>query len=205
MFHRALSSWVRGIAAFLRGTGAARKTRKGIRLCLEQLDDRVVPSTFMVNALADTHAISPSTSALDRTGHVSLRSAIEAADRLGGDQTIQFDPSVFATTQAIRLPLGRLDLKGGAAITIAGPEAGVTVSGMSRHRVFRVAAGTTGVFIGLTIRGGVARFGGGIFNAGTLTLTHCTVTANRASGAFPSEGGGIYNRGGLTVQNCIMS
>lgn len=205
MFHRALLSWLHGLAVFCRGTRPARKTRKTTRLCLEQLDDRIVPSTFTVNVLADTHAVSPTMSALDRAGHVSLRSAIESADRLGGDQTIQFDPTVFTTAQTIKLWRGLLDVKGGAAITIEGPEAGLTVSGLGRHEVFRVEKGASGVFVGLTIRGGVARFGGGIFNAGSLTLTGCTITANRAIGAFPNEGGGIFNRGELAIQNSVIS
>lgn len=205
MFHHAPSNWLEGMTVFCRRTRPPRKTPETTRLCLEQLEDRVVPSTFTVNVLADTHAISPTTSALDRKGHVSLRSAIESAARLGGNQTIQFDPMVFATAQTIRLPLGLLDVKGGAAITIEGPQAGVTVSGLGLHRVFRIQTGATGVFVGLTIRAGVARFGGGIFNAGTLTLTGCTVTANRAIGVFPSEGGGIYNRGTLTIQNSVIS
>jgi hypothetical protein len=49
-------------------------------LTVEQLEDRTVPSTFVVNDLFDTHAISLVTG-VDSTGHVSLRSAIEAADQ----------------------------------------------------------------------------------------------------------------------------
>ena len=44
-------------------------------------------------------------------------------------------------------------------------------------------------------------FGGGIYNAGDLTLTHTTVTHNRVAGPVTSvpEGGGIYSPGPLTV------
>ena len=42
----------------------------------------------------------------------------------------------------------------------------------------------------LTIRNGIATQGAGIFNyGGTLTLDHCTITNNHASG----KGGGILN------------
>ncbi len=46
-------------------------------------------------------------------------------------------------------------------------------------------------------------FGGGIYNAGDLTLARTTVTNNRAAGpvtSFP-EGGGIYSPGSLTVDH----
>lgn len=45
-------------------------------------------------------------------------------------------------------------------------------------------------------------FGGGIFNAGNLTLTRTTVTHNRVAGPVTSvpEGGGIFSPGPLTVE-----
>jgi hypothetical protein len=43
-------------------------------------------------------------------------------------------------------------------------------------------------------------FGGGIYNAGTLTVSNSTVSGN-----FAFSGGGIYNTGGATVSGCILS
>ena len=53
----------------------------------------------------------------------------------------------------------------------------------------------------LTVTGGVvssnvAGAGGGIYNAGTATVGHCTLSGNAAvSGNIYSTGGGIYNAG----------
>ena len=54
---------------------------------LEPLEARVVMSTFQVNTTLDTVAVNLSTGK-DATGHISLRSAIMAADAQGGSNTI---------------------------------------------------------------------------------------------------------------------
>src|SRR5262249_27589411 len=61
------------------------------------------------------------------------------------------------------------------------------------YRIFTVDSGTTVVLSGLTITHGVADYGGGIFNQGTLTLTNATVSGNSAR----DRGGGLYNDGTL--------
>jgi hypothetical protein len=180
-----------------------KKIRKASRLFVESLEDRTVPSTFMVNELSDTHAVNL-ISGVDSTGHTSLRSAVEAADHLGGDQTIQFDPGVFAAPQTITLTNFGLTLK--ADITIQGPAAGVTISGDHAHRVFVVDAGTQANLTGLTLSDGkIADYGGGILNNGALTLNNCTVSRNFASGAEYCYGGGIYNNGTLTITNSVIA
>ena len=55
-----LSSWLRSARALLVQSGTKktpRTSRAGIRLNVEQLDDRIVPSTFTVNNLADSGAV----------------------------------------------------------------------------------------------------------------------------------------------------
>ena len=51
--------------------------------------------------------------------------------------------------------------------------------------------------------------GGGIFNAGALTVTNSTISGNAASGQYGTyaSGGGIYNNGGspLTITNSTIS
>jgi len=112
MFPRWLSTRFAGVAKRRRSERrrAQKSTRPPTRLLLEQLEDRSIPSTFVVNELLDTHALSR-VSGMDASGQVSLRSAIEAADHLGGNQTIQFDASVFAAPETITLTLAQLDLK----------------------------------------------------------------------------------------------
>ena len=195
----------------------SQRARMRSHLFVEQLEDRLVPSTFVVDELLDTHAVNL-LSGTDAAGHVSLRSAIEAADHLGGDQTIQFDPSVFAAQQTIKLIHGMLRLKdsGPGAITILGPAGGVSISGNHASRVFGVTTGTHANLTGLTItRGAITADGGGIYNAGTLTLSDSTVSGNTAlirSSAhgegiycYDGSGGGIFNTGSLTLNNSTIS
>src|SRR5207244_10607814 len=73
----------------------------------------------------------------------------------------------------------------------------ITVSGNKASRFFNDSAGIV-TLQGLTIRDGNpggSNPGGGIANAGTLTLVNIVVTENSAGGG----GGGIVNYGTLTV------
>ena len=94
-------------------------------------------------------------------------------------------------------------------LTIIGAGAGQTIiaaadsSSDDGFRLFHVAA--TGVLNlnGLTITGSsCACDGGGIFNAGTLTLRDSTVSGNQTTG---ENGGGIFNAGTLTLRDSTVS
>src|SRR5262249_11020860 len=129
---------------------------------LEGLEDRTVPSTLTVSNTADS-------------GAGSLRAAIAGAT--AGD-TITFAPQLAG--QTINLTSGELEIA--KALTITGPGAGITVGSGGTSRVFAVDAGTAVSMSNLTIANGAADQGAGIDNLGTLTLTHCTVTGNMATG-----------------------
>ena len=127
---------------------------------------------------------------------------------MGGNETITFDPTVFATPQTITLGGTQLEPSDTTGTeTISAPAAGVTVSGNDASRVFQVDGGTTASMSGLTISDGKTsdRFsgvGGGLDNNGTTTLTNCTFSGNTAS----SNGGGMYSRGGpATLTDCTFS
>ena len=138
------------------------------------------------------------------SGTGSLRAAITSANGTTG-AIITFDPTFFATPQTITLTSGQLEIS--ASQTVQGPGAGLlTVSGNNASRVFQIDAGKTASLSGLTITGGngvgalSSGKGGGILNAGTLTLTNCSVSGNKTP---TSEGGGISNTGtSLTITNC---
>jgi predicted outer membrane repeat protein len=70
-------------------------------------------------------------------------------------------------------------------------------------RVFRIYAGNTVQISGLTISGGDGGYGGGggIRNAGALTLSHSVVSGNASSWA----GGGIESAGGNAALTLIQS
>ena len=79
-----------------------------------------------------------------------------------------------------------------------------------RYRIFTIDSPAIVSLTGLTITNGsvLGDNGGGIWNAGTLTLTDCVVSDNVAerSGTPSGLGGGIYNAGGtLVLSDCAVS
>jgi predicted outer membrane repeat protein len=167
------------------GRGACRRYRP----LLEALEDRLAPATLTV--------LDNSDSASDAQ---SLRYALANAN--SGD-VIDFAPSV----RSIALTAG---LTIGTNVTItndlgSGP---VTVDGGGHFTVFTVNSGVTATLSGLTIaHGNGSKNGGGIENAGTLTVSNCTFSSNTSVGQYSYDGasGGIGNRGTLTVSNCTFS
>src|SRR5262249_7382920 len=121
----------------------------------------------------------------------------QANDPANAGSTIVFDAQ--ATGPVITLSKGELAI--GVDMTVQGPGAGLlTISGNHASRVFDVQGGTVRL-ADLTISDGFAPpnaplpagpSGGGIYNAGTLTVSGCTLSGNSAS-----YGGGIYNFSGI--------
>jgi predicted outer membrane repeat protein len=70
--------------------------------------------------------------------------------------------------------------------------------------VFDVELGVTATITGLTIADGNYSAGGGIVNAGTLTVSNCTVSGNSATDI---GGGAIFNQelATLAVINSTVS
>jgi hypothetical protein len=171
---------------------------------LEVLEDRTLPSTYLVDHLADDWGGSGLTG--------SLRYCINNA--------VDGDAINFGVTGTINLTWS-LELTHN--IGINGPGANLlTVRGPGVQRsydfsVFTVPAGATVSISGLTITNGYSRFGGGIANAGTLTLSNSTVTGNYVSGCptgdgcawddWIAAGAGIFNESGaiLTINNSTIS
>ncbi len=136
------------------------------------------------------------------SGKLSLRQAVQLANNLGIAETISFDATIFAKSQTIILTAGVLELENtGGLQTITGPTAGLTVSGGNTSEVFEVDSGVTATIAGLSITDGSSDSdGGGINNAGTLTITHCTLNDNY--GLF---GGGIWSTGTVTVISSALT
>ncbi|MBO7726767.1 MAG: hypothetical protein J6S40_09920, partial [Thermoguttaceae bacterium] len=136
---------------------------------------------------------------VDVTDHlISLREAISYAE--SGD-TVTFDASLAGKT----ITLGGSELEISKGMTIdASPIGGITVNAGGASRVFSVTGGDSSrsvELIGLTISGGNADLGGGIFNSGSLKLTGSTVTNNSST----RYGGGIYNSGALKFTRCFVT
>ncbi len=139
------------------------------------------------------------------SGAGSLRAAI--FDALPAD-TIRFDNSLAG--QTINLTSGVLAIS--KPLTIQGLGAGqLTVDGKYNglalpEGVFFVDSTVTASISDLTIsRGFASSLGGGIYNAGNLTVTNCTLSGNTAG----SSGGGIYfdgtYGGTIAVSGCTFS
>jgi hypothetical protein len=188
-----------------------------LRAIVEACESRTLLSTFVVNTTSDV------TNASD--GLTTLREAVVSANAHAGADTISFSSSVFTagSLHTIKLTGGQLtitDTKG--ATTITGPGAGVlSVNGNAKDRVFQIASGATVTLSGLLVTNGLSvspspgaiAKGGGILNAGTLTLNNITVSANTAKGGSGTSskpgsgawGGGIYSTGPLTLNNCSIT
>src|SRR6266436_4855851 len=133
----------------------------------------------------------------DDNGAGTLRQAIQTA---GNGDSIN-----FSVTGVITLTNGELLIT--KDLTITGPGAtNLAIIGYY-NRVFEIKQNVTARISSLAILRGHAisspNNGGGIYNAGTLTLTGCTVSGNIAT----YRGGGIYNSGAgtLTLSGCTLN
>ena len=78
---------------------------------------------------------------------------------------------------------------------------GATIDAGQANRVLYAAKGVFASINGLIISGGQTEGpGGGIYNAGTLTLHNLTLSNNNAG-----QGGGIWNHGTLTLTASTIS
>ena len=194
-----LSSWLRsGRSLFVpSGTGQGHRPTRlpkrflPTRLSAAQLEDRIVLSTFGVGNLADS-------------GLGSLRAAITAANANPGADVIAFAHGLRGT---VALTSGELSITDD--LRIDGPGANkLAVSGNDASRVFNISSGAAASIDDLTItRGHGFLRGGGILNAGTLTLSDAVVSDNVVVGLpgmstdVDPFGGGILNTGTLSVSH----
>src|SRR5437868_4387895 len=90
-----LKRWLAPKAAQTTEPHSKRRRKKGRGLMLEILEDRLAPATFNVNSFVDTDAVNLSTGQ-DQAGSITLRSAIEAANHVGGSNTINLVPGTYS-------------------------------------------------------------------------------------------------------------
>jgi len=142
------------------------------------------------------------------SGEGSLRQAIANANAIAGTDTVTFAGSTFtdAIPDTIILTGGELSITGNTTITGTGASL-LTLSGNNASRIFNVASGTIVSLAGLAIANGRSDAGGGIINAGNLTILNSVIQNNviNATGSNP-DGGGIYNQntGTLSLQNSTV-
>ena len=111
----------------------------------------------------------------------------------GGEITFAGDTTIYLDSV---LALGK-------SVTINGRGHAVTISGDSGNngdrniQIFNISASAVVTLRNLSIVSGTATLGGGIYNAGVLTLDALTLQDHVAG----DNGGALYNVGNLTVQN----
>jgi hypothetical protein len=187
-----------------------------VRLTIDVLEDRVVPTTFNVNTLADISiagGVNPNGTIVGHGNTVTLRSAIQAANEAAtGNNTVNL---IFAGDYKIALPGANTgtDFSGAFAIlpnshggnlVVQNVSGGtVLVDGNHLDRVFDINPGNVNAspafsvtLSGFTVTNGLAGpgdgadgSGGGIRDQGnvSLTLNNMAVINNSAS----ADGGGI--------------
>ena len=154
---------------------------------------------------------------LDRTiaedGVLTFSEAFEAANRnqpVGDAPAGSFaEPDVIRFNEGLSgtvlLEDGELVIHGD--LSIEGPGATLlTFDAGGASRLFLIERDVSANLSGITITGGSAGTGGGIYNDyGTLTVTNSTLSGNSAAGGSDGSGGGIYSSGTLTVANSTLS
>ena len=184
--------------------GRTRRSRR--LLVLEGLEDRALlssPTVYTVDLTSDTAQGSGT------TGDIAYVLYFADQNPNPGGSIIQFDPRVFGMPQTITLqsPIVLSDTSG--PMVIDGPGANLaTVSGNNAVQPFQVMSGVTATIEGLTITAGVAaNFGGGISNAGMLTVQQTTIEYSSAIAGTSAGGlgGGIYNDGALMVTDSTIA
>lgn len=162
---------------------------------------RAMAANFTVNSLADAVDAMPGDgqcAAADST--CTLRAAIQEANALPGADSIGLPSGTYvlsiAGSNEDAAATGDLDITDD--LTINGSGAGGTIiDAGSIDRVFDILSGVNVSISLVTIqKGNTSAAGGGIRNAGNLTLTNVTVRNNVAG----ADGGGVVNIGEGNLQ-----
>ena len=169
----------------------------------ERLEDRRLLSAFVVTNLNDS-------------GPGSLRQAILDANSNPGADSITFDATLSGV---ISLTGGEMQISD--EMTIAGPgRQQIYINGNASSRIFNITSAANATIQNLVIEGGQAPAGagGGILNAGILTLINDQILDCKAGAGIPGTFGDAGGRGGgilsgaqvgpapsLTVIGCMIS
>ncbi len=181
--------------SFVRPLGKRENTRRamGLRPRLEGLEDRLAPATFRVSTVLDTVAVNLRTGK-DASGHISLRSAIMAANARPNGDTIILPKGTYTLTipgaNEDQDATGDLDIINKLTIKGAGA-ASTIIDGNNLDRVFEILS-TSATIAKVTIQHGRASHGAGVLNSGgNVTLSSVLIQDNLAIGSSGSAGGGV--------------
>jgi VCBS repeat-containing protein len=212
MFDFAFRNRLRALTSHLRGAPPSRKKtrrRPSGPLAVEHLEDRTVPSTFVVSTTADTQDANPGDGlAQDSNGNTSLRAAFMEANALAGADTIVVPAGTYrlslAGTSENAARTGDLDVTDSAGLTVVGDGAASTaIDAQQLDRLFDVQSFAGLTLQGVTLQNGFSTSNGGaIANRGQLTVEDSTLTLNYAD----IRGGAIDNDSGtVTLTNSALT
>jgi hypothetical protein len=174
--------------------------------------------TFTVDSVEDL----PDDGAIPGSCHTAahtctLRAAVMQANRSNGiDATIVLPAGLYKLTIQAAGGNGEENgdlnltppLVGNPVITIIGAGSAATIiEGSHNDRLISISAGRTASLNGVALRKGKTAQvagGGGILNAGTLTINDCRISGNQVDSGG-GGGGGILNAGTLSVANSTIS
>ena len=113
--------------------------------------------------------------------------------------------------QIFQMPTSEIILSKNITLDASALTGGVTFQGNSSNRLFYIPTGQVVTFKNLTFTGGggvgaanTGR-GGAVLNAGTLTVTDCTFTGNRAAIGAALASGYSTQSSSLVMQRCVIS
>jgi hypothetical protein len=174
----------------------AARTRSGNLLAL-LLPAALIPALLMLVLAGGATASAQVVTNIADSGPGTLRSAITNA---ASGAVITFDPSLSGATITLS---NTLTINTNLTIDASALSGGLQINGNHAVQIFNVASTITVFLNSLTITNGFSSsIGGGIYNAGTLTLTNCTLSGNSAT-----NGGAIYNTfyATLALNQCTLS
>jgi len=95
----------------------------------------------------------------------------------------------------------------GLSLRVIGSGASTTIiDGKTAGRVILISSANAQVTLSnVTIRNGLAPYGGGIYNTGRLTINSSTISGNFVTSRFSGFGGGILNYGTTTINGSTIS
>ena len=149
---------------------------------------------LLVTTAADESDLEPGVGTGD-----SLRETLAVATTIPGADLIVFHPGLNGAT--ITLGGTSVTVDSQVMIDAGNLSHGLTVSGAGASRVLDVASQAFASVSNLTVSGGLADFGGGINNLGSLYLDHVEISRNTAT----LRGGGITAYGKTMIRNCLVS
>ncbi len=166
-------------------------------------------ASFTVNSTIDAVDANPGDgSCATSSGDCTLRAAIQEANALPGLDNINLPNGTYQLSLTGAAPdtdaFGDLDITDD--LFLSGMIAQTTVIDAQQiDRIFAIPSGVNATLAAITIQNGLAEYGSGISNMGSLTMIDAIIQNNDAvHTGYIWGGGGIYTGGAVTLTNTLI-